>query len=127
MIIAIGCDIVEHQMMSQLGWDTNSKILERVLSPNEIELCELNQKVRFIAGRFAIKEAVLKCLGTGMQDGIALTDIQILKNEAGKPILEIDGEVKTIADRLGIRSWHICITHSNNYSFGFAIAEGLET
>ena len=67
---------------------------------------------------------MLKCLGTGMRDGLSLTDIQILRLESGKPIIELGGEMKKLSDNLGITSWHVSITHSANCSHAFVLAEG---
>jgi phosphopantetheine--protein transferase-like protein len=58
-----------------------------------------------------------------MQDGIALTDIQILQSPEGKPLLELFGEVKNLADQMGVCFWHISITHSTHYSLAFVTAE----
>ncbi len=124
MTIGIGSDIVEHALTEILKWTSDPKLLKRIFSTEEIELYNNHKKITFIAGRFAVKEAVLKCLGTGMYDGIALTDIQVLQSNNGKPILKLDGEVKVISDKLGITMWHITITHSVNYSLAFVIAEG---
>lgn len=124
MIIGVGCDIVEHNITEVLNWEFDSNILKRIFSQEELVLYENQKNKNFIVGRFAAKEAVLKCLGTGMQDGISLTDIRILQLENGKPIINVQGEVKKISNYLGIESWHISISHSTNYSFAFVIAEG---
>jgi len=58
MIIGIGCDVVEHRMTEQLNWQSDTKMLERVFSKNEIDLYNVHKTVKFIAGRFAVKEAV---------------------------------------------------------------------
>ena len=123
MIIGIGCDIVEHNTTKLLKWESDSNLLHRIFSTKELELYNIQKKTEFIAGRFAAKEAVLKCLGTGMRDGISLPDIQILRLENGKPIVKLGGDVKEISDKLGIGSWHISITHTTNYSYAFVIAE----
>jgi len=123
MIIGIGSDLVEHNLTTILSWESNDKLLKRFLSLKELELYENQKNRKFLSGRFAAKEAVLKCLGTGMQDGISLTDIQILRLESDKPIIEILGEVKNISDQMGIKSWHLSITHSTNYSLALVIAE----
>lgn len=124
MIIGIGCDVVNHNLTQNLGWLSNSPTVRRVFSPKELELLKANNSVRFISGRFAAKEAILKCLGTGMKDGISLTDIEIFQSDAGQPIIHIKGEVEKIAIRMGIVSWHISISHTDNTSTAFVIAEG---
>lgn len=126
MIIGIGCDIVEHEMTKKLNWETDQTALERIFSPKELNIFSEKKGIRFLAGRFAVKEAVLKCLGTGMYDGLSLLDIQTHEGELGKPELEITGEIKELSDRLGINLWYISISHSQMFSFAVAIAERRE-
>ncbi|MBL7718316.1 MAG: holo-ACP synthase [Flavipsychrobacter sp.] len=110
-------------MTKQLDWENDTDILKRVFSNSELQHDNIPSKIAFLSGRFAAKEAVLKCLGTGMQDGISLTDIQVLQTQHGKPTIELSGEVKKLADELGINSWHISITHSETNSIAFVISE----
>lgn len=123
MIVGIGCDVVNHDITQSLGWASNLSKMQRIFSAKELELFEAHKTDKFISGRFAGKEAVLKCLSTGMKDGISLTDIQVLQTEAGKPVIQIEGQVKRIAQQLGIVSWHISISHTPNSSTAFVIAE----
>lgn len=123
MIIGVGCDIVEHEISKSLNWDSDLSVLNRIFSQKEIGIYLSRKELKFLSGRFAAKEAILKCLGTGMQDGIALTDIQILQSPEGKPLLELFGEVKNLADQMGVCFWHISITHSTHYSLAFVTAE----
>lgn len=125
MIVGIGCDVVDHKSAKLMKWETDIGFLKRVLSSAEIRLFDsyTRKKIRFVSGRFAGKEAVLKCLGIGMQDGISLTDIKIVQSSKGKPVVKLSGEVKRIANVLKISTWHISITHSSTSSIAFAIAE----
>jgi holo-[acyl-carrier protein] synthase len=124
MIVGIGCDIVEHNLTTNvLNWESDENTLRRVFSRKEFALYTIKKNIRFICGRFAGKEAVLKCLVMAMQDGISLSDIQILQLENGKPVIRLCGEVKKIAEQMGINSWHISITHSTSLSYAFVIAE----
>lgn len=123
MIVGIGCDIVEHKLTRKLGWSSNIHTLQRILGQKELELYSFKKSVRFISGRFAAKEAVLKCLGTGMKDGIALTDILILQTQTGQPVIHTQGEVQRIAQNLGILYWHISITHTESSSIAFVVCE----
>jgi len=124
MIIGIGCDIVEHKTTEKLKWNSDAELLKRIFSSRELELYDANHTTKFLSGRFAAKEAVLKCLGTGMHDGIFMSDIQILNEETGKPRLELAGEIKTISEGFNVNSWHVSITHSESYSIAFVVAEG---
>lgn len=124
MIIGIGCDVVEQTITQSLGWSSNLRARLRIFSEKELDIYEVQPDHRFLSGRFAAKEAVLKCFGTGMKDGIALTDIEILQTESGKPFIQTKGEVRKIANQLGITSWHISISHTNSNSTAFVVAEG---
>lgn len=120
MIYNIGCDIVEHKKSRELDWEVSPPVLQRIFSNEELEI---SSTIAFLSGRFAGKEAILKCLGMGMQDGIALTDIQILQSDLGSPVINLSGYVKKIADEIGITSWSISISHSDQYSIAFVISE----
>lgn len=123
MIIGIGCDIVQHEITSKLSWDKKPRALLRIFSPVERKQLNVIHKIRFISGRFAAKEAVLKSLGLIMEDGISLRDVQILKSKKGKPWVELKGEVKKIAKKLGVNSIQLSISHSEDNSIAIAIAE----
>lgn len=123
MIAGIGCDIVEHNITISLGWSSNPRMLQRVFSPKELELYEIHKTDKFLSGRFAAKEAILKCLGTGMRDGIALTDIHVLQTNTGQPYIQIEGEVENIAQQMGILRWYVSISHADHSSCAFVIAE----
>lgn len=122
MIIGIGCDIVEHEISKRLNWDSDFSVLKRIFSQKEVDIYSFKKNIQFLAGRFAAKEAVLKCLGTGMEDGLALSEIQILQ-KGEKPEIVLLGKVREISDRMKIRIWHISISHSNEHSIAFVIAE----
>ena len=123
MILSVGCDIVEHKISKSLNWDSDISVLNRIFSQKEIDIYLSQKELKFLSGRFAVKEAVLKCLGTGMQDGISLPDIQIIQSSEGKPVLELFGEVKKISDSMGVSLWHISIAHTSSYSLAFVTAE----
>jgi holo-[acyl-carrier protein] synthase len=124
MIIGIGCDVVDHNTTKKLGWISKTHMLNRIFSMGELELFQIQKTDRFLSGRYAAKEAVLKCLGTGIRDGISLTDVQILQVRSGQPIVQIDGEVEKVARQMGIVSWHVSISHTSHSSTAFVIAEG---
>jgi holo-[acyl-carrier protein] synthase len=123
MIIGIGCDLVEHKMTKQLKWESDEDVLKRIFSPKELALYNVERTIKFLAGRFAAKEAVLKCLGCGMQDGISLADIQIFRGELGRPEIKIKGRVKRLSNQMGINTWQLSISHTRTHSLAFVIAQ----
>lgn len=123
MVIAIGCDITDHTLIKKLKWSTDESLQKRYFSEQEIEQFKLKNDLQFLAGRFAVKEAVLKCLGIGMEDGLSLREIQTLKSINGRPELQLFGVARKISEKLGIDYWHVSITHSKNCSMAYVIAE----
>ena len=123
MIIGIGCDIVNHERVKKLNWSSDSDVQHHILSDEEYQLYQKAKDIKFIAGRFAAKEAVVKCLGTGMEDGISLTNIQILQTIEGAPKIVVTGPEIELIKQKGIESWHVSISHSVGFSVAFVIAE----
>jgi holo-[acyl-carrier protein] synthase len=123
MIVGIGCDIVDHRMTSELRWSSDMRIQRRIFTSEEMNLCKNHEIERFLSGRFAVKEAVLKCLGTGMRDGLALTDIQVLQTTAGQPLIHIQGGVERLVKTMNINRWHVSISHTEHMSTAYVIAE----
>ena len=123
MIIGIGCDLVEHKISHDMDWRDNKQIQERIFSVNELEIYASRKQLKFLSGRFAAKEAVLKCLSQGMEDGISLTDIEILQSSNGIPYINLSGNVMQLSKNMGVKKWHISITHSSSFSQAFVIAE----
>lgn len=93
MIIGIGTDIVQIPRIEHIVNKYGSLFQTRILAFKELE--QFHQlpeakKVRYLAKRFAAKEAVSKALGTGIADGLQFRDICIYNDEAGKPYVEIN-------------------------------------
>lgn len=125
-IIAHGIDLVETARLGQSIDRFGERFLDRVFTPQEQAYCNKRSKTALLsyAGRFAIKEAVMKVLGTGWVGGIAWTDIEVHSSKSGKPTVELHNICKEIADKLGIREIHISISHVQSHAMGSAIAVG---
>jgi len=126
-IIGHGIDIVETSRIAGLVREHGQRFLDRCFTPAEQAYCAANIKrqVEHLAGRFAAKEAVLKVLGTGWSGGISWTDVEILRDASGRPRIALSGECQRIAEKLGIRTWHVSISHIGTHATASAIAEGL--
>src|SRR5262245_23503165 len=108
-IVGHGIDIVETARIKQLLEHHGQRFLDRCFTALEQAYCARNPKrhVEHLAGRFAAKEAVLKVLGTGWRGGIAWTDIEILPEPSGQPVIRLDGECQRIANEQGISRWFV--------------------
>ena len=122
-IIAHGIDLVDCPRIEQMIKRHGQRFIERVFTAAEQAYADANKdSVEKLAGRFAAKEAALKLMGTGWRGKIAWTDIEVVNNAAGQPQVTLDGEVKKIADGLGITHISVSITHTANFAIASAVA-----
>ena len=122
-IVAHGIDLVDCPRIEQMMQRHGERFVKRVFTAAEQAYAQKNKnEVEKLAGRFAAKEAILKLMGTGWRGKIAWTDIEIINNPAGQPEVTLDGEVKAIADRLGIKHISVSITHTANFAIASAVA-----
>ena len=93
MIKGIGLDLVELDRIEKMI-KRSETFQQRILTKRELAIFETlseSRKVEFLAGRFAAKEAYSKANGTGIGKGCELHQIEILKDDAGKPVLYFEG------------------------------------
>jgi holo-[acyl-carrier protein] synthase len=122
-IVAHGIDLVDCPRIEQMIKRHGERFVERVFTAAERAYARRNKnEIEKLAGRFAAKEAVLKMIGTGWRGKIAWTDIEIINNASGQPEVTVEGEVKKIADKLGIEHISISITHTANFAIASAVA-----
>jgi len=122
-IIAHGIDLVDCPRIEQMIERHGRRFIDRVFTAAEQAYADSNKdSVEKLAGRFAAKEAILKLMGTGWRGKIAWTDIEVVNNALGQPEVTLVGEVKIIADRLGIAHISVSITHTANFAIASAVA-----
>ena len=98
------------------------RFLKRVFTPVELEYCQSRKnRIQHLSGRFAVKEAVLKVLGTGWRNGIAWTDIEVRNQPSGQPFVELTGRCREIADEQGLTKILISISHISTHAIASAI------
>lgn len=121
-IVAHGIDLVECDRIAGLLAKHHDRFLRRVLTPAEIErAAQYKKSVPFVAGRWAAKEAILKTIGTGWRGKIAWTDMEILPNDLGEPMVTLNGETARRAEVLGITRMLLSITHTRQYAAASAL------
>ena len=122
-IVAHGIDLVDCPRIEEMIKRHGKRFTKRVFTAAEQAYAEANKnEIEKLAGRFAAKEAILKLIGTGWQGKIAWTDIEIINNHTGQPEVTLTGEVKKIADELGIKHISVSITHTANFAIASAVA-----
>ena len=100
------------------------RFLDRVFTPKEIEYCErFKNKFERYAGRFAAKEAAMKALGTGWRRGIRWVDLEVVREQSGRPSISLAGEAAKIAGQLGGKRISISITHTEAQALAQVIFE----
>lgn len=123
MIVAHGIDIVKVERVAHSIEEYGEKYLARVFTKDEREYCEgrVKRRMEHYAGRFAAKEAALKCLGTGWSNGIAWTDVSVWNDEMGAPSLVVVGRAREFALDLGIRRWLVSVSHTSDSAIASVI------
>ncbi len=82
-----------------------------------------SRPVRFLAMRFAGKEAVVKAMGTGFAHGVWLRDVGISNNDWGRPLIIWSPRGRRVCDRLGIGDGHVSLTDDAGLVMAFAVVE----
>jgi holo-[acyl-carrier protein] synthase len=123
-IVGHGIDLVEVDRISQMIARHGDHFLLRVFTEAERGYAHASAKRRdeHLAARFAAKEAALKALGTGWRSGIAWTDIEVVRDASGKPVLNVTGEALRIAESISITRWHVSLSHTESHAIASVIA-----
>ena len=125
MIVGIGIDVAEVKRIRAVIESQGARFLRRVFTPDEVAYCEqFKNKYERYAGRFAAKEAAMKALGTGWSRGVRWVDVEVVRARGGRPILELKGEARKVADRLGVKNIALSMTHTVEQAIAQVIFEG---
>ena len=124
MIFGVGTDIVELSRV-QAAYDRfGERFVQRLLMDEELKLFRKSrQPVRFLAMRFAGKEATVKAMGTGFAHGVWIRDVGITANDWGRPLVIWSERGQRVRDRLGIGKGHVSLTDDAGLVVAFAVVE----
>lgn len=127
MIFGVGTDIVEYARVQSI-WDRfGEHFAKRILMEEEMVLFRrAKNPVRFLAMRFAGKEAAVKAMGTGFAHGVWLRDVGITHNDWGRPLIIWSERGQRVCDRLGIGKGHVSLTDDAGLIMAFAVVETAE-
>lgn len=118
MIVGIGTDLVENSRVEKAC--SKQAFVSRSFTLQEQEL--ILQNLGKASGNFAVKEAVSKAFGTGFRQ-IGLKEIEVLRDEQGKPYVNLYGNAQAIAEQLEINTIHVSISNTKEYTVAYVIAE----
>ena len=126
-IAGTGVDIVEVARVARAAERHGGRFLRRVFTPAEAEYANSRGvPAQHLAGRFAVKEAVLKALKTGWGEGILWHDVEVERGPAGEPLVKLSGAAERRANKLGIVAIHVSLSHTRDHAIAHAIAETAE-
>ncbi|MBO5060408.1 MAG: holo-ACP synthase [Clostridia bacterium] len=120
MIFGIGCDLCEIDRIAAAG----ERFAARYFTENEQKLFEQKKKNKpqTVAANFAVKEAFSKALGTGVR-GFGLCDVEVLRDELGKPYINLYADAQRICKELGISSVFVSISHTDSLALAYVVLE----
>ena len=111
MIFGIGVDVLEVKRIGETLERFGKHFVERLLMPQEqVQLAETRRPERFIAMRFAAKEAIVKAMGTGFSHGVWIRDVGVVQNAWGKPEVVFSERGERVRRGLGVGEGHVTLT-----------------
>jgi len=121
-VIGIGIDAVDVERFRRL-LARRPQLAQRVFTDAERTFTSRrSDPVPGLAARFAAKEATMKALGTGI-GGVRFSEVEVLRPDGGRPHLEVSGRAALRAEALGIRSWHVSLTHTDSVAAAVVVAD----
>ncbi|WP_076542562.1 holo-ACP synthase [Shewanella sp. UCD-KL21] len=123
-IVGIGTDIIEINRIEQQYARLGDKLAKRVLTPSELEIYQSSKIAhRYLAKRFAAKEAAAKALGTGIGRGVSFQHIHISNDDNGAPLISFTDGALARLEQLGATRGHITIADEQHYAVATVIIE----
>ncbi len=124
MIFGVGTDVVELSRIQATYDRFGEHFVRRLLMEDELELFRCSKfPVRFLAMRFAGKEATVKAMGPGFRHGVWLRDVGIVNNDWGRPLIIWSDRGRGVCKQLGIGAGHVSLTDDAGLVVAFAVVE----
>lgn len=124
MIYGIGTDIVEVSRIEASVEKFGNDFASRILADSEMQsYLDSHIKPRFLAKRFAAKEAFSKALGTGLREPATFQNIAVSHDALGKPILVLAKELQDFLNTKNIQHMHISISDEKSLAAAFVVLE----
>ncbi|HYL02008.1 MAG TPA: holo-ACP synthase [Steroidobacteraceae bacterium] len=111
MIFGIGVDVLETRRIAATLERFGTRFVEHLLMPAEAaQLGRTARRERFLAMRFAAKEAIVKAMGTGFAHGVWIRDVGVVQNAFGKPEVVFSARGEQVRRALGVGEAHVTLT-----------------
>ncbi|HON56303.1 MAG TPA: holo-ACP synthase [bacterium] len=124
MIKGLGIDIVKIQRLIDGYENFGEKFLNKIFTEQEIEYCNKHiNNFEHFAGKFAVKEAFMKAIGSGIRQGVWFKDIEILNSYTQKPYVNLYNKAKLSFDELQCNNIYISITHTDDIAAAVVVLE----
>ena len=119
MIFGIGCDLCDIERIKK----ANERFFMRCFTSAENELfARKPDRFETAAANFAAKEAFSKALGTGVR-GFALNEVEVLRDETGKPFIKLYGNAEKLCRSRGINGIFVSLSHTSGIAAGYVVLE----
>lgn len=123
VVIGHGLDVVDIDDFSRLLVNSARSFLDRHFTDDEIATAGVGvAQGQRLAGRFAVKEAVLKALRVGWGDGVAFTDVEVVTLESGAPTVRLKRKLAALAAERAITEWFVAVSHTSTVAVASVIA-----
>jgi holo-[acyl-carrier protein] synthase len=124
MIYGIGVDMVLVARLEDGLARFGEHYADRLLAPDEHpEFFSAHEPARFLAKRFAAKEAFAKAVGTGLRHPVHLRSLAVTHTVLGQPRFNLHPELQTWLDGIGITSHHLSISDEQDHVIAFVVLE----
>jgi holo-[acyl-carrier protein] synthase len=119
----VGVDLVEIDRIERMITERGAHVFERLLTPAERAYCEeMARPAEHVAARLAAKEAVYKALqGTPEARGIGWRDIEVERQEDGRPEIVLTGRAAERARQLGVTRILLSLSHTHRTAIAMAV------
>jgi holo-[acyl-carrier protein] synthase len=125
MILGTGIDLCDVERIRAKLQAAEEEFLQAVFLPGEIAYCRAKKHpAEHFAARFAAKEAVVKALADARGEGSFWLDIEIRKEQDGRPVVRLHGRAHEMADRLKVRRVLLSMTHTRDLAAATVVLEG---
>lgn len=124
MIHGIGTDLVSVKRIEETLFKFGDRFLHRILSESEVaEYAESSQPAKFLAKRFAAKEAFSKAWGTGIGEAVGWHDVAVAHDARGKPLIAPSSAMAEKFATEKIVATHISLSDEDDHALAFVVLE----